>query len=313
MSSDLPAPPGLDLVRDRIGGAVRSLLSGGPGAEPMEVDHTLVSEPAGDPGLFGPDSVAWRVGQDAATLIGGVRSLLLQTMHPLAMAGVAGHSDYKNDPWGRLQRTAQYVGITTFGSTEAAHRTVESVKRIHQRVKGVAPDGRPYSASDPHLLTWVHTTEIDSFLVAVQTYGSTELTKAEADQYVAEMAELGRMMGGVDVPESVAEISKYYRRMQPELLGTRQAREAVRFLLWPPVPLQIRPAYGAVAAAAVATLPKFVRRELWLPETERLDGVFAKPMGKLVADVLGWSLGDSPIAAAAHARVTQLTEEPVHA
>ncbi len=295
--------PGSSVVRDRIGGTIRSLLSGGPGSRPAEPDLSLVSEPAGDPGLFGPDSVAWLVAQDAAMIIGGVRSLLLQTMHPLAMAGVAEHSDYRNDPWGRLQRTAGYVGITTYGSTEAAHRTIAMVKAVHKRVRGTAPDGRRYSAQDPELLTWVHTTEVDSFLTAVREYGTTDLTAEQCDQYVAEMAELGRLMGGTNVPESVAEIEAYYRRVRPELAGTKQARAAVRFLMWPPVPLTVRPAYGLIASAAVATLPRFVREELWLPHTPTLDKRITKPAGKLIADVLGWSLGESPVAAAAHARV----------
>lgn len=291
-------------MRSRIAGAIRGLLSGGPGAAPPEVDLALVAEPAGDPGLFGPDSVSWLVAQDAAMLIGGIRALLLQTMHPLAMAGVAQHSDYRDDPWGRLQRTAQYVGVTTYGSTEAAHQTIAAVKKVHERVQGIAADGRPYTASDPALLTWVHTTEVDSFLTAVRTYGTVELSDAEADRYVAEMAELGRLMGAVDVPDSVTAIAAYYRKVRPELAGTAEARSAVRFLLWPPVPPHIRPAYAMVTAAAVATLPKFVRKELWLPQTERVDNLVTKPMGKLVADVLGWSLGQSPVADIARARAT---------
>ncbi|NOX29584.1 MAG: DUF2236 domain-containing protein [Actinobacteria bacterium] len=315
------AVPGSGRVRDQIASAVRGLLSGGPNSVPSSRGIGLrgassshetnpyrpgsdITEPAGDPGLFGPDSIAWRVGQDPAALLGGVRALLLQTVHPLAMAGVAEHSDYRHDPWGRLQRTAQYVAITTFGSTDAAHRTIDMVKAVHSRVEGVAPDGRHYSAQDPALLTWVHTTEIDSFLTAVREYGSIELTDAEADQYVAEMAVLGRLMGGTDVPESVDEISEYYKMMRPALLGSPQARGAARFLMWPPVPLPIRPAYGVVAAAAVATLPNFVRKELWLPQTAKLDNLVTKPAGKLVADILGWSLGDSLMAAAALARAS---------
>ncbi len=314
------AVPGSGRVRDQIANAVRGLLSGGPNsaassqengsrrtASPVGAD---ITEPAGDPGLFGPDSIAWRIGQDPAALLGGIRALLLQTVHPLAMAGVAEHSDYRHDPWGRLQRTAQYVAVTTFGSTDAAHRTIDMVKAVHSRVVGVAPDGRHYSAQDPALLTWVHTTEIDSFLTAVREYGSIELTDAEADQYVAEMAGLGRLMGGTDVPESVDEISEYYKMMRPVLLGSPQARGAARFLMWPPVSLPIRPAYGVVAAAAVATLPNFVRKELWLPQTAKLDKLLTKPAGKLVADVLGWSLGDSPMAAAAHTRASAEAPTP---
>ena len=194
----------------------------------------------GDKGLFGPDSVAWRVGADAAMLIGGVRALLLQTVHPLAMAGVGDHSSYRSDPWGRLQRTAMYVSTTTFGSTEAAHSMVDMVTAVHESVTGTAEDGRTYSALDPELLRWVHVTEIDSFAVAVDAFGTTELSAADIDTYHAEMAQLGKLMGAIDVPESTAEVADYYDVMSRDLTGSKRAREAVRFLLWPPVPARLR-------------------------------------------------------------------------
>ena len=119
---------------------------------------------ADDPGLFTPDSAVWRVHGNRSGLVGGLRALLLQAVHPLAMAGVAQHSDYRRDPWGRLHRTGSFIAVTTYGSTSAAEANIEMVKRIHLRVHGVASDGRPYTASDPHLLAWVHDTEVDSFL-----------------------------------------------------------------------------------------------------------------------------------------------------
>jgi uncharacterized protein (DUF2236 family) len=103
---------------------------------------------------------------------GGIRALLLQSLHPLAMAGVAGHSGFKGDPWGRLQRTSEFLATTTFGTVEHATKQIQRVRRIHERVRGTAPDGRPYAASDPHLLRWVHITEADSFLTAYQRYAA---------------------------------------------------------------------------------------------------------------------------------------------
>ena len=120
-----------------------------------------------DPGLFGPDSVTWKLHNDFCLLAGGLRALMLQTMHPLAMAGVADHSNYRTDPLGRLANTSAYVGTTVFGTTAEATAAVATVKRVHRRVVGVAPDGRPYDANDPHLLTWVHHTLVDSFLRVV--------------------------------------------------------------------------------------------------------------------------------------------------
>ncbi|PRC49718.1 DUF2236 domain-containing protein, partial [Mycobacterium sp. ITM-2017-0098] len=108
--------------------------------------------------------------------------------HPLAMAGVAEHSDFRNDPWGRLARTSTFLAVTTFGTADDAQRAVDRVRGIHQRIRGTAPDGRPYRASDPHLLEWVHIAEVDSFLRAHQLYGSAPLDRDECDAYVADTA-----------------------------------------------------------------------------------------------------------------------------
>ena len=288
-----------EVVRATVAGAVRSLVSGSKAPEP---DFGVFESPAGDPGLFGPDSVAWRVGADAAMLIGGVRALLMQTVHPLAMAGIAEHSDYRTDPWGRLQRTANYVSITTFGSTAAAHAMIRRVTAVHKRVSGTAPDGRAYSALDPDLLCWVHVTEVDSFVTAVQTYGGANLTQSEVDQYFAEMAALAYLLGARDVPESRAECAAYYERLTPELSGSTQAREAVRFLLWPPVPSRLRLPYLAVVGAAIATLPADVKAHLWLPDVPLIEKLLVEPAGARLGDLLGWALGDSPLVDAARRR-----------
>lgn len=292
----------VEAIRLRIGGAVRSLLSAGESSSPDELDLTPFSEPAGDPGLFGPDSVAWKVHADPAMLIGGIRSLLMQTTHPLAMAGVAEHSNYRTDPWGRLHRTAQYVTITSFGGTAQAERAIKMVRAIHRKVKGVAPDGRPYSASDPDLVAWVHVTEVDSFLTAVRAFGQVQLAEAEADRYVDEMAQLGLAMGAGDVPRSVEQIADYYRSVDSELDAGPQARSAIRFLMWPPVPTRIRPAYGVLAAAAVSTMPMRLRKMLWLPETPSIDKALVVPAGELCTNILGWAMGPSPVVEAARAR-----------
>ena len=163
-----------------------------------QLAHALRSRVAGDdarvkaeriwgaegPRWFTPDDPIWRVHADASMFPAGIRALLLQSLHPLAMAGVAGHSGYKGDPWGRLQRTSEFLATTTFGTIEDAEALIARVRGIHERVRGKAPDGRPYSASDPHLLKWVHVTEADSFLTAYQRYAVEPLTDAEADRYV---------------------------------------------------------------------------------------------------------------------------------
>ncbi len=243
-----------------------------------------------EPGLFGPASVAWRVHGDMSMLIGGLRALLLQTLHPLAMAGVADHSDYRHDPLGRLHRTGRFIGATTFGSLETAERTIETVRIIHDRVQGTAPDGRAYSANDPHLLAWVHVTEVDSFLKAYDRYGVGRLTDAERDRYVAEVAEVGHRLGAVDLPVTVAGLEAALDDFRPELQYGRQARQAIRFLLAPPVPVALRGAYGVITAGSVALLPRWARRKLWLPLAPGADSLAIRPAATVLTRGLGWMM-----------------------
>ena len=246
----------------------------------------------GDPGLFGPGSATWQVHADAAMLIGGVRALLLQTMHPLAMAGVHDHSAYKTDPMGRLWRTSEYVGTTSFGSTAEAERAVTMVKRVHVKVTGTAPDGRPYAANDPHLMAWVHHALTESFLVAYQRYGAKPLSAQMADRYVAEQAVLAEMLGA-DVPgpaRSVAELQAWMAGIRPELKAGRQAREAVRFLLTPPLPLLTRAPYVVLAAAAVGLLPRHVTNGLRIPVVPLADPLAVRPATKAMSAVIGWAM-----------------------
>lgn len=280
----------LDAVRRQVARSVRGAVGGRPRGGPL-----FALADATDPGLFGPDSVAQRIHRDPSMFVGGLRALLLQTLHPLAMAGVAEHSDYRNDPWGRLRRTAQYIGTTTYGSTEAATTAIAQVRAVHEHVRGVAPDGRPYAATDPHLLAWVHATEVDSFLRAYQRYGAERLTSDDADRYVGEMSVVGEMIGAADPPRDVASLAAWLRSVRPELAAGRQARDAVRFLLLPPVPIVARGPYGLIAAAAVGLLPRFARRMLWLPQPPLAEPLVVQPATRLLVASLGWALAvDDP-------------------
>jgi uncharacterized protein (DUF2236 family) len=274
-------------------------LLGGSG----EPDLSGYGEPLGDPGLFGPNSATWIVHADLATLVGGLRALLVQMLHPLAMAGVADHSDYRADPWGRLHRTGEFVGATTFGSTASAEAAIETVRRVHTRVRGVAPDGRPYDASDPHLLAWVHAVEVDSFLRAHQRYGRHRLGEGRSDDYVAEMAEVAQRLGVLRPPRQVDQLRDVLRSYRAELAVGPQARDAVRFLLAPPLPLAARPAYGVIAAAAIGLLPGFARRQLWLPMPPLADPALVQPMARALLLATRSMLGSSPAARVARERV----------
>ena len=226
-----------------------------------------------DPGLFGPDSVTWRVQSDPIMWVAGLRALLLQATHPAAMAGVLDHSDFRADPWGRLTRTADYVGTVAFGSIAEVAEAGRRVRGVHAKVRGIdGRTGRTYSARDPHLLMWVHCCEVESFVTTFQRAGGG-LTAAEVDRFYDEQRRAAAVVG-LDpdtVPSSAAAMATYFREMRPELRAGEGARRAARYVLLPPMPtwLQLttpaRPAWFGVAGLAGALLPGWARRLYRLP------------------------------------------------
>ncbi len=259
----------MESVRSAIASALDSRI-GGPEARTR---WTEVLEAPGER-LLPPDSPVLVVHADIAMLVGGLRALLLQSLHPRAMAGVAQHSNYRDDPWGRLQRTADFLGVVTFGPRDWALNSVETVKRVHRRVEGVTSRGEPYSASDPHLLRWVHIAEVDSFLMAHRRYGKSTLSEPQCDRYVADMAIVARLLGVDDAPTSVAELRSQLRTYAAELRSSEEARDAARYLAFPGgLSATERLGYAPVFAGAVAMLPLRARLMLrlpFLPVTERL-------------------------------------------
>lgn len=280
-------------LRTSIAGTLRDRVIG-PDAEQKA---RLLFEST-DPPMFAEGRAIRVVHGDSSMFIGGLRALLLQSLHPLAMAGVAQHSDYRNDPWGRLQRTADFVATTTFGTREMAAQAVARVRAVHERVTGSARDGRPYAANDPHLLRWVHVAEADSFLAAHRAYGAVRLTNQQRDEYVADIALVAEQLGVVDPPRSERALRDELRRFRGELRSTPEARQATRYLLLsPPLPALGRVPYGMIAAAAVATLPAWTRPMLrlpWLPLTERLA---VQPLGALISGTIRWAVAEDGIAA----------------
>jgi uncharacterized protein (DUF2236 family) len=243
------------------------------------------------PRWFTDDRPIRRVHGDASMFVGGLRALLLQSLHPLAMAGVAQHSNYRDDPWGRLQRTSTFLAETTFGSAADAQRAVDRVRGIHRRVHGTAADGRSYTATDPHLLEWVHVAEADSFLRAHQRYGAAPLDQAGRDGYVADMAEIAARLGVLDPPRTEDELAQRLKAFRPELHSTPAAREAARFLLLtPPLPLAARAPYGALTATAVAMLPLWARIPLLLPYFPPVELTVVRSVGRVLVGGLRWAL-----------------------
>jgi uncharacterized protein (DUF2236 family) len=274
-----------DRLRGRIGAAIVERVAG---PQPASRRPAVLS--AGER-WFAEDRPIRLVHGDTAIFVGGIRALLLQSLHPLAMAAVADHSDYRGDPWGRLQRTSRFIGATTFGGADDAERAIARVRAIHQRVTGTAPDGRPYAAADPHLLTWVHIAEADSFLRAHACFGTRPLDQAGRDGYVADMARIGAALGVPDPPHTEAELADRIRAYRPELAATPEAREAARFLLLrPPLPALARAPYGVLAAAAVSLLPGWARRPLHLPRLPVTETVLVRPAGQAMVHAIQWAI-----------------------
>lgn len=229
-----------------------------------------------DDGLLGPGSVAWRVIGHPVSVVGGVRSLIVQALHPLAMAGVAEHSDYKRRPMDRLRRTSHYVTATTFGDTETALAAAERVKRIHRRVRGTDPvTGKAYSADDPDTQLWVHCVEWHSFLAAYRRYGGS-LTPEEEDRYLAEGVPIAGLLGVPQdsVPASRAEMRAYFEDVRPQLCVSEMTRDAVNFVLRPPLTRELLPYQVPIrvtAAAAVAIIPRHLRQMLGIDGPRVLD------------------------------------------
>jgi uncharacterized protein (DUF2236 family) len=277
-------------LHDRLRRSVAIALRDRVGGQDNAAKAALIWDKPGER-WFTPADPIWRVHADASMFAAGIRALLLQSLHPLAMAGVAGHSGYKGDPWGRLQRTSTFLATTTFGTIQDAEALIEAIRQIHERVRGRAPDGRGYAASDPHLLKWVHIAEADSFLRTHQRYGLTPLTTAESDLYVAQSCVVATRLGVIDPPTTVAELHAAIESYRPELEGTPAAQDAARFLLLhPPLAWSARPGYGALAGGGVALLPPWARQHLALPHLPLVERAVALPLGAAATSVIRWAL-----------------------
>lgn len=276
----------LTAVREHLGQALFRRVAGPDGP----ANRARIHDTPG-PRWFAPDRPIRTVHGDASMFIGGLGALLLQSLHPLAMAAVAEHSGYRGDPWGRLQRTSTFLAVTTYGTAEDAQRAVDHVRGIHDRIRGTTTEGMPYHAADPHLLAWVHAAETDSFLRAHERYGARPLDPAGYDAYVADTARVAEALGVIAPPRDRRELSERLAAYRPELHATPEARAAARFLLLrPPLPLAVRPFYGGLAANAVALLPSWARDMLWLPRLPLVDDLAVRPTGQALTRAIRWAM-----------------------
>jgi uncharacterized protein (DUF2236 family) len=231
-----------------------------------------------DMGLFGPHSVSWRVHAEPILWVAGLRALYLQALHPRAIAGVVQNSDFRSDSWGRLMRTAEYVGTVVYGTTDQARRAGARVRGVHARLRAVDPvSGERFRIDEPELLLWVHVTEVESFVTTARRSGLA-LTEAEVDQYLAEQVRAAELVGldPAVVPASAVAVEDYYALMRPSLALTPPAIDVARFLAVPPMPRRLgwtpaRPAWMGIAAAGFGLLPRWARRLYRLPGLPTTD------------------------------------------
>jgi uncharacterized protein (DUF2236 family) len=278
------------LIQDRIHALV------GFGSGEIDLDE-------GDAGLFGPGSAAWIVhGDFTAMMVGGVAALLLQMLHPAALAGVWDHSNFREDMLGRLRRTSQFISGTTYGSTYQAQRLIARVCAIHRHVSGTLPDGTPYRADDPDLLTWVHAAEAASFLAAHLRYCDPGFAPAEQSRYLKETARVAYALGAKSVPEDRAQLESYFAAVRPQLRADERTREVARILLsQAPTAGMLAPAGALMLQAGVDLLPD------WALRLHGMD-VHRRPLTRAgthgIGGLIRWALRDGS-ARRAHRRVSR--------
>ena len=273
-------------VRRKVGLVVRSRIAGDDAAERRH----RIWHSDGDRWNH-PDDAICTVNGDASMFAAGLTALLLQSLHPSAMAGVADHSDYRGDPWGRLQRTSGFIATTTFGTIADATGLIRTINHAHRSVVGVDHRGRPYDARDPHLLRWVHVAEIWSFLECHRLFGRAQLTPQLRDDYVRQSARTGRMLGARDVPTTAQELDRVLHEYLPELEPSPAALDARHFILTePPVGWTDKPAYTLLRYGAVAALPDWARRMLELPDGPRGSHDLGLALGRTGVATLRWVL-----------------------
>ncbi|MCY0387356.1 oxygenase MpaB family protein [Robbsia sp. Bb-Pol-6] len=287
----------LDFLRARIASGVNRVTTDSK----RRIDY---GTPLGDPGLFGPDAVCWQVHADfTSMLVGGVAALLLQMLHPLALAGVWDHSTFRDDIHGRLGRTATFIAATTYGSRADALSLIERVRKIHEHVRGVAPDGTPYAANDPALLTWVHVAEMSSFLRAHLVYVNPDLSPQAQDRYYAETALVAEMLGARGVPRNRAEIADYLLEQRAVLVCDARTRAVVDVLMHAPAPnLATWPAARLLLHAGPDLLPDWAQAMFGLDRHAALRRLVVRAGVNGVAPVMRWALTNG-VSKRARARV----------
>ncbi len=300
--------PALDPIRHRIA----RIYLGAFTTDRMPGER--YDEPPGDRGLFGPQSAIWYVHADASAVVGGVCGLIWGALEPLTTHGTATHSSYADDPLARLGRTASFVVACTYGPTAVADRMIENVRRTHESVAGIAPDGRRYAAADPDLLAWVYGTQTEGNILAHLRYHPDPLDEADLDRYVAEYAVIARRLGAEPLPNTRAELRDYLEGMRPRLAVTEETRDVLRFLLGGSGDDPMLRAGSTLLARAAFDLMPVWARDL---AAGALPALHSAMLTRLTTDAMlraiRFGVGDSPVITAATARCAAVSAASVPA
>jgi uncharacterized protein (DUF2236 family) len=265
------------MIDELIRRSIREMVGGG--GPPV-----AFLEPAGDRGLFGPESIAWKIHADfISMMIGGISSLVMQALHPKALAGVWDHSSFREDLKGRLGRTAFFIAATTYGSSQMANTAIHRVNQIHQKVTGFDEFNEPYRADDPELLAWVHLTETRSFMRSFESYRSESLHAQAKDQYFSEMKMLGEKLGAINLPDSYVGTEQVIKRYIPQLHYGDRAKSIIGMLDNFPSNLSAKPFVKMISRAGFLNLPDWVYPIIKRPQPSRLERLAMSSTIRLMA------------------------------
>lgn len=285
------------LAFNAIGERVRAIT----GSKGSLVDF---ASPAGDVGLFGPQSMAWRVhAHFTAMMVGGLSSLIVQSLHPRALAAVWDHSDFRQNLKARLGRTAYFVAATTYGSQDMALKAIGRVNAIHANIRGTDLQGQPYVANEPELIRWVHLVEVTSFLGAYQHLARQPLSQQACDQYVAEMTQVGHLLGAVDLPVTYASTQSDLMAFAPVLRFDARAQEILHVIQTYPSDLRDRPWMALVLKCAFDLLPPWVLAQMGHPPACEVQKQVTRLAVQLSAEPVQWMLNEQGVSAIARKRV----------
>ena len=285
------------LAIDVIGQRLRAVTGSRSSLEEFE-------GPPGDPGLFGPGSIAWRVhAHFTAMMVGGLSSLMVQALHPRALAAVWDHSNFRHNLRGRLGRTAYFVAVTTYGGRDMALRAIERVNNIHARAVGTDLHCLPYAANDPTLIRWVHLVEVTSFLTAYQQLASRPLTRDACDRYIAEMTQIGHLLGAVDLPLTLQATEQALHGFQDQLAFDARAREILQVIEHYPTDLLDKPFMALVLKSAFDVTPPWAFRMIGRPRACALEQQSTRLALQLASSPVQWMLDQQGVAATARRRV----------